>query len=193
MGEASPSGFAPRSPWRVPTVTPPAPPCTPLSARRAHCPDAPAHDGRGARGARTSAPSSSPPTSVGAMHTLQHTAHQHKPDARTFALRRVQQPAARPSRAPATQTRTPTRCAARSEQRRASPPPPACFPPFAATPRLTKFRNPPCGFLSHARGAEINSGLGASAPFPRSAAFGRGMLPSGMEICLRARYKPPSG
>jgi hypothetical protein len=44
MGEASPSGFAPRSPWRVPSVTPPAPPRAPPSARRAHYPDRPAHD-----------------------------------------------------------------------------------------------------------------------------------------------------
>ena len=167
MGEASPSGFAPRSPWRVPTVTPPAPPCTPLSARRAHCPDAPAHDGCGARGARTSAPSSSPPTFQGALHTLMHTASQHKPVARAFSPRRTQQATTRPSRAPATQTRTPARGAARNRRRRASPPLPACILCFAATPRLTEFRNPTCDFLSHARGAEINSGLGASAPFPR--------------------------
>ena len=152
MGEASPSGVAPRSPWRVLSVTPPAAPRPPRNARRAHCPDAPAHDGCGARGARTSAPSSSPPTFQGALHTLMHTASQHKPVARAFSPRRTQQATTRPSRAPATQTRTPARCAARNRRRRASPPPPACFPPFAATPRLTKFRNPPCGFLSHARG-----------------------------------------
>jgi hypothetical protein len=33
-------------------------------------------------------------------------------------------------------------------------------------PTLTKFRSPPCGFLSHTGGAGI-SGLGASAPDPR--------------------------
>jgi hypothetical protein len=166
MGEASPCGVAPRSPWRARTVTAPATPRAPPSARRAHCPHQPAHDGHGARGARTSPPSSSTTAFLGAEHTFMHTAHQCDPAARASALRRLQQPMARASRAPATQTRTPTRCAARSRRRRASPPPPACFRSFAATTRLTKFRNPPCGFLSHTGGAGI-SGLGASAPDPK--------------------------
>jgi hypothetical protein len=179
MGEASPSGVAPRSPWRVRSVAPPAPTRAPPRARCAHCPDRPARDGRGARGARTPSHSSSIPAILGALHTLMHTASMHKPDSHAFALRRVQQPTARPSRAPATQTRTPARCAARNRRRRASPPPPACFPPFAATPRLTKFRNPPCGFLSHARGRKLIPVWVPPRPF-------RGRPPSGVVCCPRA-------
>jgi hypothetical protein len=135
MEEASPSGVAPRSPWRARSVTPPASARAPPNARRAHCPDPPAHDERGARGARTSPPSSSILAFLGAVHTFMHTARHCDPAACASARRRVQQPMARPSRAPATQTRTPTRCAARNRRRRASPPPPACFRSFAATPR----------------------------------------------------------
>jgi hypothetical protein len=66
MGEASPSGVAPRSPWRARTVTPPASPHAAPAARCAACSDPPARNAHGARAARTPAQP---------LHSLQHNAH----------------------------------------------------------------------------------------------------------------------
>ena len=128
MGEASPSGVAPRSPWRARTVTRPASPRTSSRARHAHCPDPPARDGRGARAARTCTPHCPHAPSSCVLHTLMHTARHPEHAAHAAAHRRVEHPTAHPSSARATQTRPPARGAARREQRRAMPTPHASFP-----------------------------------------------------------------
>ena len=133
-GGSEPQWRRSQEPMGVRTVTAPTSPRTSPRARRAHYSDPPARDGHGVREPRTSSPPHAQAHSSCALHTFMHTTHLHDPDERARARRRVRQPAARPSRAPAAQTRAPAHCAARSKRRDAPPSPPACLSLFAALP-----------------------------------------------------------